>query len=930
MRDLEKKLRLFFLLTLTVCYQASFSQGDASISNAAGPSNIVITTYQRYAGAIGSITWNGKEFIDSKDHGRLLQTATTFNNWGECYNPTEAGSQKDFTGPTSSSILRYLSTAGNCLETNIQPCFWVPPGETTNTCGLAKNTTVVSDHIFTKRVSIGLPGMPHVVKYDVDIWVPEHYTSFSWEVLTGYLADEFTSFWNYDPATQSLTSVPTLGGHGAEGDLPEILSTPDHNYAMGIYCSDRTSNSNGRYWGPRYNKVGGTDAQGIQNKWNCIFRSQDSGAYGNYQFHCYLIIGTLNDVTSSMTQLYNFIKGYASFSGLNESYCANSGTVTLTPVNPGGTFSGPGISGNTFNPSLAGPGRHIINYTVTQGSGCTAIQTISSQAVIVNSTATITTNKGWDIGVYNPNNDGDWFIRRGDGTGGFANQTEWSWGPFGNANAQMFSGDFNGDGFYDVGAYNPNNDGNWFIRYGDGSGNFPTQTAWNWGPFGNAKNQVFAGDFNGDGKWDVGMYNPNDDGNWFIRYGDGSGNFPPQTAWKWGPFANTAAQVFAGDFNGDGEWDVGVYNANSDGNWLIRYGDGSGNFSNQTVWNWGPFGNPDNRVFTGDFNSDGKWDVGMYNPNSDGNWFIRYGDGTGNFPIQTAYNWGPYANVGARVFSGDFLNRRKLNAEFNGLKPGYCVNAAATTLSPVNTGGVFAGNGISNSTFNPFAASTGTHNITHTITKNTGCTTCSVTTTHSTTVYAIPVMTSASALSINSGDTVNLNFTSNVPASYAWIASDNSNITGESLTAQNSTTLTDKLVNTSTTSQTVTYTVTPSPNSGVCNGTPQVIKITVAPSTITTIDVKSNMEFTFDVVPNPNNGRQMSLMVNAPANEQMILSVRNVLGKVLFTQKLTTNMEGKNIFPLQLNEKLVEGMYIFTIVLEDTQAFNRKVVVDIK
>jgi gliding motility-associated-like protein len=60
----------------------------------------------------------------------------------------------------------------------------------------------------------------------------------------------------------------------------------------------------------------------------------------------------------------------ASYSGLNFVYCANATAATLTPTTAGGTFSGPGISGSTFDPATAGPGQHTIQYTVTSG-GCT-------------------------------------------------------------------------------------------------------------------------------------------------------------------------------------------------------------------------------------------------------------------------------------------------------------------------------------------------------------------------------------------------------------------------------------------------------------------------------------------------------------------------------------------------------------------------------
>ncbi|MFM8826109.1 MAG: hypothetical protein ACKOFT_03410, partial [Actinomycetota bacterium] len=79
--------------------------GDAVIRGAAGGSEIVITTTSRLAGAIHSLTWNGREFIDSLDHGRQLQSASNLDVDGrfhnETFNPTEAGAERDMDGPTS-------------------------------------------------------------------------------------------------------------------------------------------------------------------------------------------------------------------------------------------------------------------------------------------------------------------------------------------------------------------------------------------------------------------------------------------------------------------------------------------------------------------------------------------------------------------------------------------------------------------------------------------------------------------------------------------------------------------------------------------------------------------------------------------------------------------------------------------------------------
>lgn len=54
----------------------------------------------------------------------------------------------------------------------------------------------------------------------------------------------------------------------------------------------------------------------------------------------------------------------ASFSGIGATVCENAGLVTLTPAVAGGTFSGTGVSGNSFDPALAAAGFHTITYTM--------------------------------------------------------------------------------------------------------------------------------------------------------------------------------------------------------------------------------------------------------------------------------------------------------------------------------------------------------------------------------------------------------------------------------------------------------------------------------------------------------------------------------------------------------------------------------------
>jgi hypothetical protein len=75
-----------------------------------------------------------------------------------------------------------------------------------------------------------------------------------------------------------------------------------------------------------------------------------------------------------------------SYTGLASSYDVNASAVTLTGSPSGGTFSGPGVSGNTFTPSAAGVGGpYTITYSYTDINGCSG--TASHQTTVTSCTA---------------------------------------------------------------------------------------------------------------------------------------------------------------------------------------------------------------------------------------------------------------------------------------------------------------------------------------------------------------------------------------------------------------------------------------------------------------------------------------------------------------------------------------------------------------
>ena len=280
--------------------------GDTQISGTVDGSPLVIKTCERTAGAICSITWKGKEFVNTTDHGRELQSASSFDGYGECFNPTEAGSNDDGTGSNSTSVLRSIGASGNMLETQTQMAFWLKPGEVdtvagncgVQTSGRALNQSPLSNHVLNKTVTIGFDGMPNVIEYLANFTVAENHSSGTFEAATGYMPPEFSSFWTYDPATKVLA---TLSDGPGEEDKPTILATPDGNYAMGIYSPDLPQGAGMGY--ARWKFINGYGA-GATVKWDCVFREGAMTAGQTLHYRCYPIVGTLKDVTVAMDKLY--------------------------------------------------------------------------------------------------------------------------------------------------------------------------------------------------------------------------------------------------------------------------------------------------------------------------------------------------------------------------------------------------------------------------------------------------------------------------------------------------------------------------------------------------------------------------------------------------------------------------------------------------
>jgi len=190
-------------------------------------------------------------------------------------------------------------------------------------------------------------------------------------------------------------------------------------------------------------------------------------------------------------------------------------------------------------------------------------------------------------------------VLKNNGDGTFGAKTDYNVGtsPF-----ALATGDLNGDGFQDVAVANSAT-GNVTLLLGRGDGTF---TLGNTLTVGTNPQSIVAADFNNDGKTDLATLNvaSGTSSTVSVLLSTGSGNFAPANTFSY--TGNTAAQITAADFTGDGVLDLTITNTGGQ-NVGILQGTGSGTFtlpgSAIGVGSQSPIG-----IAIGDFNNDGKAD----------------------------------------------------------------------------------------------------------------------------------------------------------------------------------------------------------------------------------------------------------------------------------------------------------------------------------
>jgi hypothetical protein len=216
--------------------------------------------------------------------------------------------------------------------------------------------------------------------------------------------------------------------------------------------------------------------------------------------------------------------------------------------------------------------------------------------------------------------------------------------PAGSGSAASFVGDFNGDHADDL-AWLDGQGRVWVdTKIGDSAASVPT--VWGGLPADVGWETVTAGDFTGDGLFDLAVRNPHN-GNWRLLVSSGSGSFAPPV--RFGTWSTAVARdrVLTGDFDGNATTDLAARDPQT-GDWWVSRSTADGFVTTR----FGRMGTSMQSFFAGDFTGDGRADLAGRNPVT-GRWRVLASQGTQFAPARVFGEWAPGVRW-TRLKIGDF------------------------------------------------------------------------------------------------------------------------------------------------------------------------------------------------------------------------------------------------------------------------------------
>ncbi|GAA3551543.1 hypothetical protein [Kribbella ginsengisoli] len=229
---------------------------DVTVSSLVdGRNRLAVTSSAALAGAVASVSVNGKEFIASGGYGSAFQYA--FHGWGngkqasECYNPTQAGARIDSDGQappfhaksSTSALYTFEHEGAATIRTEQRPAMymtWADQHAGYDGChgadlqpARSPYTQGLSPYWLRTRVALapdhGLA--TNVIRLSADLTSEDTVQDNFDGVLVAYLQRDFVNVYSYDPATNKLVK---RAPESYASNLPLMRCTADGGYCLGM------------------------------------------------------------------------------------------------------------------------------------------------------------------------------------------------------------------------------------------------------------------------------------------------------------------------------------------------------------------------------------------------------------------------------------------------------------------------------------------------------------------------------------------------------------------------------------------------------------------------------------------------------------------------------------------------------------------------
>jgi len=280
---------------------------------------VTIGSNRSAGGALWSWSHNGKEFVNTRDYGRQIQSAyfdPTYDDSAGLFgliNPTEAGSQytdvsRDV-GRRQGSPLISAQNNGTAQSTRCVPVEWSPQ----NFGGGPDNPVVWRNMALGKDITLDYNGMGAVAKYETILVPPADSVNSQFEIPTGYLTAEFDRFFTYDTVSLDMNevfpvpwSLVPVFFEPASGFGGVIIANDTLTHAMGIYGVLRSEGGSVDYF-TLWNFINGTPDidpyDGDTTKYSAVYGPGSVTGGLEYRFTTWLMSGSLAEVTAFMDTL---------------------------------------------------------------------------------------------------------------------------------------------------------------------------------------------------------------------------------------------------------------------------------------------------------------------------------------------------------------------------------------------------------------------------------------------------------------------------------------------------------------------------------------------------------------------------------------------------------------------------------------------------